>query len=365
LAAAGIAALVLLCARYSFVAPPDGLSWTSAITTIRRPHSIVQALWADTYLDFIPSMEATAGRGPLFQLGLDPWFALEPVPAFPARLSHFFSIGIAVAIASRSWQCGSLAAIVVFWLSGLAHAPYSYFQGAPVRIFFPSIFLLLFSLYTKSPRLVSAISGFMIPFAIYWNPETGLVCLGAAVCFLIFDIAVRDGSPGARRHRYFSCALLRRAVPGGRLLARFDRMVPLADSSCVLFSKFGYFNLPDAASDVWCPHLAFCLLPFFPARFRRQSQLRATAFAPELFWIFCAMLSRTVSFYQGRLSGNWSDLPFPSSVVDFHGFGSIQGPIPRGKLPDFHHRPVLPLICIGPRRQPHVQVCPVIEPAGQ
>ena len=325
-AAACIAALVLLCARYSFVAPADGLSWD-----IRNHHdsaalhSIVQSAFGQIpYLDFIPQY---GGYGlvavPFFQLGLDPWFALC-LFLFACTLVSFFSIGIAVAIASRSWRCGSLAAIVVFWLSGLAHAPYSYFQGAPVRIFFPSIFLLLFSLYTKSPRLVSAISGFMIPFAIYWNPETGLVCLGAAVCFLIFDIAVRRHSDGSFSREgltpasiFFLACLFTGAVLEAAAFIFLDRMVTVADLFFhgALFSKFGYFNLPMPLLDVWVPAaFAFCLLLSFPNSVSTPASTAGDSFRTRtLFGYFCAMLfSGLFLFYQGRsYTGNLVGFAFP------------------------------------------------------
>lgn len=325
-AGVSIVALVLLCARYSFVAPPDGLSWD-----IRNHHdsaalhSIVQSAFGQIpYFDFIPQY---GGYGlfavPFFRLGLDPWFALC-LFLFSFTLVSFLSMCIAVAIATRSWQCGSLAGIVVFWLSGLAHAPYSYFQGAPVRIFFPSIFLLLFSLYTKSPRLVSTISGFMIPFAIYWNPETGLVCLGAAVSFLIFDIAVRRHADGSFSREvltpasifllacFFTCAILEAAA-----FIVLDRMMPVADLFFhgALFTKFGYFNLPMPLLDVWVPAaFAFCLLLSFPSSDSSSVSTTGNGSCTKAFFgYFCAMLfSGLFLFYQGRsYTGNLVGFSFP------------------------------------------------------
>ena len=325
-AAVGIVALVVLCARYTFVAPPDGLS-----SDIRNHHdsaalhSIVQSTSGQVpYFDFIPQY---GGYGlfavPFFRLDLDPWFALC-LFLFSCTLVSFFSMGIAVAIASRSWQCGSLAGLVAFWLSGLAHAPYSYFQGAPVRTFFPSIFLLLFSLYSKFPRPVSAISGFMIPFAIYWNPETGLVCLGAAVSFLIFDIAVRRHSDGSFSREglapasifllacFFTSAIIEAAA-----LIFLDRMVPVADLFVhdVLFSKFGYFNLPMPLLDVWVPAaFAFCLLLSFPSSVSNSISTTGDTFRTRaLFGYFCAMLfSGLFLFYQARsYTGTLVGFAFP------------------------------------------------------
>ena len=330
LAAVSVAALALLCLRYSFVAPADGLAWD-----IRNHHdsaalhSVVQSTFGQIpYFDFIPQY---GGYGlfaiPFFRLGLDPWAALC-LFLFSCTLVSFFSMGIAVAIASRSWQCGSLAGIVVFWLSGLAHAPYSYFQGAPVRIFFPSIFLLLFSLYTKSRRLVCAIGGFMIPFAIYWNPETGVVCLGAAASFLMFDIAVRrhtDGTFSAKALMPASIFLIAcvctAAVLEATAVIFLGRVVNVSDLffHAALFSKFGYFNLPMPPLDVWVPAaFAFCLLLSFPSWVSTPvstpvsnagDSLRTRAF----FGYFCAMLfSGLFLFYQGRsYTGNLVGFAFP------------------------------------------------------
>ena len=329
-AAISIAAVVLLCARYSFAAPPDGLAWD-----IRNHHdsaalhSVVQSAFGQIpYLDFIPQY---GGYGlfavPFFRLGLDPWFALC-LFLFSCTLVSFFSMGLAVAIATRSWKSGSLAGIVAFWLSGLAHAPYSYFQGAPVRIFFPSIFLLLFSLYTKSPRLVSAIGGFMIPFAIYWNPETGLVCLGAVVSFLIFDIAVRRHSDGSFSREgltpasiFFLACFFTGAILEAAAFIFLDRMVPVADLFFhgVLFSKFGYFNLPMPLLDVWVPAaFAFCLLLSFPSSVSTSVSTPVSTAGDSfrtraLFGYFCAMLfSGLFLFYQGRsYTGNLVGFAFP------------------------------------------------------
>ena len=327
-AAVGLVALVLLCARYSFVAPPDGLSWD-----IRNHHdsaalhSIVQSAFGQIpYFDFIPQY---GGYGlfavPFFRLGLDPWLALS-LFLFSFTLVSFLSMCIAVAIATRSCEGCSLAGIVSFWLSGLARAPYSYFQGAPVRIFFPSIFLLLFSLYAKSPRLVPAICGFMVPFAIYWNPETGLVCLGAAVSFLIFDIAARRpaGSSFSRGSLipasiFLLACLITGAILEAAAFVVLDRMLPVADlySYSALFSRFGYFNLPMPILDVWVPAaFAFCLFLSFPGSdspagdgFRTQA----------LFGYFCAMLfAGLFLFYQGRsYTGNLVGFAFPIVCAAF------------------------------------------------
>ena len=325
-AAFGVVALVLLCARYSFVAPPDGLSWD-----IRNHHdsaalhSIVQSAFGQIpYFDFIPQY---GGYGlfavPFFRLGLDPWVALS-LFLFSGTLVSFLCISLSVAIATRSWQCGSLAGIVAFWLSGIAHAPYSYFQGAPVRIFFPSLFLLLFSLYTRSARLVCAIGGFMIPFAIYWNPETGLVCLGAAVSFLVFDVAVRRRSGGAFTRDGLtptSIFLLACFVTGAILeaaaFAFLDRMLPAADLFFhgVLFSRFGYFNLPMPLLDVWVPAaFAFCLLLAFSGSVSTSVPAARNGICRRaLFGYGCAMLfAGLFLFYQGRsYTGNLVGFAFP------------------------------------------------------
>jgi hypothetical protein len=322
LAVIGILTLVLLCARMSFLVPPNGLTLDdSNHHNSAALHSVVQSSFNHIpYIDFVPQY---GGYGlfalPFFRLGLDPWIALCSFLFF-CYVVTFGAMVAAVALAARSWIAGIYAGIVAFWLCANFQTELSFFQGMPLRAFFPSIFLLLFSIYPRSPRLVSATSGFMIPFAIYWNPETGLVCLGAAVSFLIFDIAVHRRSDGSFYRERWTATLLfflgcvvPSAILGAAFFLFFDRTVAVTDLFFhgVVFSKFGYFNLPIPLLDVWVPAAcAFCLLLSFPGPGSIDGHNVRTR---ALFGVFCAMLfSGLFFYYQGRsYAGNLIGFSFP------------------------------------------------------
>lgn len=322
LAAIGIPTLVLLCARVTFLVPPYGLTLDATnLHNSAALHSVVQATFGQIpYFDFVPQY---GGYGlfalPFFRLGLDPWIALCFFLFF-CYVVTFGAMVAAVALVAGSWIAGIYAGIVVFWLCSDLQTALSFFQGIPARAFFPSIFLLLFSIFPKLPRLVATTSGIMIPLAIYWNPETGLVCLGATVSFLLFDIAVNrrvEGSISRKRLTpallFFPACFITGAILWVSANLFFDRTVPVAALFFhgMVFAKFGYFNLPIPLLDVWVPAaFTFCLLLSFPgAASNDGGSVRSRA----LFGFFCAMLfSGLFFYYQGRsYTGNLVGFSFP------------------------------------------------------
>lgn len=308
LAAMSVVALVLLCARLSFVAPAAGLALEfrnhhdSAVL-----HSVVQSAFGQIpYIDFVPQY---GGYGlfarPLFELGLDPWLALC-VFMFLCSLTSFGALGAAVAVASKSWRAGSLAAIVAFWLSSDAWSVATLYQHAPLRTLFPAIFLLLLSLSARWPRSAAAVSGLVIPVALYWNPETGLVCF-AAVCSTLVLEAIARGRPaghygGLSRPAWFfaACLIAAAAAAGVTLLSR-SHAFPLEHLGlhANLFSRHGYLNLPMPPLDLWLPAAGlFCLLLSIPAA---ASSMACSIRDRARFGFFCAMLFAGLFFYyQGR-----------------------------------------------------------------
>lgn len=334
LAAMSLVALVWLCARFSFVAPQPGLAvdlrnhHDSAVL-----HSVVQSAFGQIpYLDFIPQY---GGYGlfarPFFWLGMDPWLTLS-LFLFTCWLASFGALAAAVAIASRSWMAGSLAGIVAFWLTGDAWSWVTFYQHAPVRTLFPSLFLLLFSLYAQRPKAIAALAGLAVPVAVYWNPETGLVCFAAALCLLVVDIVAgwRRDEPSERRlcagARPAAClaAFLAACVVGAALFegaAFLSRGQLLSMSSMGLhagvFMQYGLLNLPIPPLDVWLPAaLVFCLLLTWPAATRTST---GDARDSALFGYFCAVLFAGLFFYyQGRsYTSNLVTFAFPLVCAGF------------------------------------------------
>lgn len=330
LAAMSLVALVLLCARLSFVAPAAGLALDARNHHDSAAlHSVVQSAFGQIpYIDFVPQY---GGYGlfarPLFLLGLDPWFALC-LFVFLCWLVSFGALVAAVAIASGSWRAGSLAGIVAFWLTSDAWSLASLYQHAPLRTLFPSVFLLLFSLYPRWPRSISALSGLIVPAAVYWNPESGLVCFAAASSILLLEIvAGRRPDRQSNEHRdgrsclasFLAACLLAAAVLEGMALLSRGHAFPIADLGlhASLFSRHGYLNLPIPLLDVWLPAAGvFCLLLSFPAAMSSAaSDVRDRA----LFGFSCAMLFAGLFFYyQGRsYTSNLVAFAFPLVCAGF------------------------------------------------
>ena len=322
LAAIGILVLVLLCARVSLLEPPYGL--TLDIQNHHNSaalHSIVQSTFGQIpYVDFVPQY---GGYGlfavPFFRLGVDPWLALS-LFLFFCYLVTFGAMATAVALNARSWVAGSYAGIAAFWLCANFQFEYSFFQGIPLRAFFPSIFLLLFSLYARSPALVCAIGGLMVPFAFYWNPETGLVCLVATASFLLFDAIAqsRSGGPTWGQRLWplllfsVACALTTAALwTAAALLLERSPTASNFFTHMNVFSRLGFLNLPMPLLDVWVPAaFAFCLLLSFPGHDRAaRDEVRSKA----LFGVYCAMLfSGLFFYYQGySFTGKLIAFAFP------------------------------------------------------
>ena len=317
LGAISILGVLVLCARVTFLEPPKGLTLDiSNHHNSAALHSVVQSAFGHVpYLDFVPQY---GGYGlfalPFFRLGLEPWAALC-LFIFCCYVVTFGAMGAAVGFAAKSWVAGAYAGIIAFWLSSDFRTALSYFQGFPVRTLFPSIFLLLVSVYPLYPRLISIISGFMVPVAIFWNPETGIVCLAATASLLVFDAAMhRHLSPAARV--WLTPALLflltffiaSAAFYAGTLLI-LDHAIPLGELLLhgIVFSSFGYFNLPMPPLDLWVPAAgAFCLLLSSPVPYAADR-------GRILFGFFCAMLFAGLFFYyQGRsYTGNLVGLSFP------------------------------------------------------
>ena len=347
LAAISILVLVLLCARVSFLVPPNGL--TLDIHNHHNSaalHSVVQSAFGQIpYVDFIPQY---GGYGlfavPFFRLGLDPWLALC-LFLFLCHIVCFGAMAAAVALTSRSWVAGSYAGIVAFWLCANFQFEFSFYQGIPLRAFFPSIFLLLFTLYTRSPAMVSAISGSMIPFAFYWNPETGLVCLAATASFLLFDVVVNSKSNSLAMGQRLSPLVLFSAMcacTSAALLAAaaflLGRRVPVANffAHMNVFSELGLFNLPMPLLDVWVPAAcAFCLFLSFPGR---ACAPRDDMHAKTLFGVFCAMtFSGLFFYYQGRsFTGNLVIFAFPLACAGFTWLWSGPAPVGIERISGFH-----------------------------
>lgn len=134
---------------------------------------------------------ATMGADPLAAVG--GFFFLSLVASFAAY-------GLAARLAAGSWVVALIALAASIAFAGIRFRGFSYLQVEPIRWMFPALFLLAYAVAFRCGGLTrstaAALFG-LIPFALHWNPETGLACVGATVYSLAAVARKREVMTGA------------------------------------------------------------------------------------------------------------------------------------------------------------------------
>lgn len=92
---------------------------------------------------------------------------------------------------------GLIALSAIIYLTSIKLKPFTCYQCANFRWFWPSIFLFLAVMELPSRVKLFLIPYFLFPFAIYWNPETGLASMAAWVGWrIILHFINLINSPG-------------------------------------------------------------------------------------------------------------------------------------------------------------------------
>jgi hypothetical protein len=197
---------------------------------------------------------------------LQPLFKILPLSVY-----YFTAVMACLILASLSAQWLFLRTLTknnIVFLCGIAAASYfaylsprivlwdPYFQYWPIRALFPSLLLLLSSLYLRgrAQRIVYHGSFLCASVAILWNPDTGIVVFGSWVLLLCYRELFRNSWRAAWRallgHGLQASGSLLLVFGGYAVFARLrSGSWPdwrMSFSYYELFSHYGYFMLPMA-----------------------------------------------------------------------------------------------------------------------
>lgn len=195
-------------------------------------------VWAGAFAKFV----AASGTHPL--VAVDAFF-------FLALVVSFAIYGLAARLASGSWTIALLALGASIAFAGIRFRSFSYLQVEPIRWLFPAICLAAYAAILRrgKPGPVATAAAFaLVPFALHWNPETGLACAGA----LFFCLFV------ATDKRSFAIGL------GGGLLAGGILLVVLS-SAAAWYCAAGMPAGPAVARGPANPLFAFAFLDIVSA----------------------------------------------------------------------------------------------------
>jgi hypothetical protein len=261
--------------------------------------------------------------------GLYPHF-LQPVFKLVSLTVFHFTTVMALLLVVSLWAqwlfLRSLTKNNVVLLCGIVAAPFfahlthkivlgndPYFQYWPIRVLFPSLLILLASLYLRgrAKRLVYYCTFLCVSAAILWNPDTGSVVFGSWILLLCYCELFRNSWRSALRpllgHALTASASLLLTLGSHAIFARLRSGTwpnwRMSSSYYELFSHYGYYMLPMGdLPHTWGLIVGIYVLAFAVA-VRGMLHKRDEPFYGSLF-LLTILGSGLFGYYNGRSHDN-------------------------------------------------------------
>jgi hypothetical protein len=260
--------------------------------------------------------------------GLYPHFLQPLFAVIPLSVYYFTGVMALLLVASLSAQWLFLRSLTnnpIVFLCGISAAAFfphlttrlvtldPYFQYWPIRVLFPSLILVLSSLYLRgrSSRLTYYAAFLCASLAILWNPDSGAVVFGAWVLLLgyheLFRGCWRSALRPFARHAATAMGSLLLVFAAYAIFARLRSgtwpSLRMSSSYYELFSHYGYYMLPmPDLPHVWGLTVGIYLLALAIALSGLLSR-RDEAFHGSLF-LLAVLGGGLFGYYNGRSHDN-------------------------------------------------------------
>lgn len=232
------------------------------------------------------------------------------------------AIGLSIWISVKNKIIALLGFIAIIFVSLLAPIIINdgyYLQYMPHRTLFPSLLILLCTLYIKTDRVIYkkilVIAGYMLcSLSLFWNIDTGAVVIVAWCLFRMYVVALRHTLKEVRLYIGFIRIIFFACISAGIMIFsvlmityfRSGQLVTLQSmiSSQILFKGTGFFMLPMQLQHTWIIlamiYMAGLVKSLGSLPFLNKSEIGKSKKSTTLYFLISILGVGLFSYYQGR-----------------------------------------------------------------